>query len=79
VYYNWVKFHKNSIGSLVGVALAKYMDGQGDSYIPHQTLFAGGIINLVSRGFLCDNCLTHQLGAPIMRVLEFFASNIEIT
>jgi hypothetical protein len=25
VYYNCVKFHKNSIGSLVGVALTRYM------------------------------------------------------
>ena len=48
MYYNCVKFHKNSISSLVGVALTRYMDGrtdgQGDSYIPSQTLFAGGII-----------------------------------
>jgi hypothetical protein len=71
VYYNWVKFHKNSIGSLVGVALAKYMDGQGDSYIPHQTLFAGGIINLVSRGFLCDNCLTHHIELQIVAADSF--------
>jgi hypothetical protein len=51
VYYNCVKFHKNSISSLVGVALTRYMDGQVDSYIPPlpppQTLFAGGIIILV--------------------------------
>jgi hypothetical protein len=25
VYYNCVKFHKNSIGSLVGVAFTRYM------------------------------------------------------
>jgi hypothetical protein len=25
VYYNCVKFHKNSISSLVGVALTRYM------------------------------------------------------
>ena len=47
MYYNCVKFHKNSISNLVGVALTRYMDGrtdgQGDSYIPPQTLFAGGI------------------------------------
>jgi hypothetical protein len=28
VYYNCVKFHKNSISSLVGVALTRYMDGR---------------------------------------------------
>ena len=44
VYYKCVKFHKNPISRLGGVALARYMDRQGDSYIPPQTLFAGGII-----------------------------------
>ena len=48
VYYKCVKFHKNPISCLGGVALTRYMDGwtdgQGDSYIPPQTLFAGGII-----------------------------------
>jgi hypothetical protein len=44
VYYKCAKFHKNPISRLGGVALARYMDGQGDSYIPPQTLFAGGII-----------------------------------
>ena len=51
MYYKCVKFHKNPISRL-GVALTRYMDGrtdewtdgQGDSYIPPQTLFAGGII-----------------------------------
>jgi hypothetical protein len=43
VYYKCVKFHKNPISGLGGVALIRYMDGQGDSYIPPQTLFAGGI------------------------------------
>ena len=47
-----VKLHKNSIGSLVGVALTRYMDGQTDGRTdrvipiyppPPQTLFAGGI------------------------------------
>jgi hypothetical protein len=48
VYYKCVKFHKNPISRLGGVALTRY--GQGDSYIPHQTLFAGGIqiLNLIS-------------------------------
>ena len=45
VYYKYAKFHKNPISGLV--ALTRYMDGrtdgQGDSYIPPQTLFAGGI------------------------------------
>ena len=30
MYYNCVKFHKNSISSLVGVALTRYMDGRTD-------------------------------------------------
>jgi hypothetical protein len=29
VYYNCVKFHKNSISSLVGVALTRYMKEYG--------------------------------------------------
>ena len=52
VYYKWVKFHKNPISRLGGVALTRYMDGrsdgQGDSYIPPQTLFAGGINIILS-------------------------------
>ena len=52
VYYNCVKFHKTPISRWGGVALTRYMDGrtdrrtdgQGDYYIPTQTLFAGGII-----------------------------------
>jgi hypothetical protein len=47
VYYKCAKFHKNPISGLGGVALTRYMDGrtdgQGDSYISPQTLFAGGI------------------------------------
>jgi hypothetical protein len=35
VYYKCVKFHKNPISRLGGVALTRYMDGH---------LFAGGII-----------------------------------
>jgi hypothetical protein len=30
VYYNCVKFHKNSISRLGGVALTRYMDGRTD-------------------------------------------------
>ena len=54
MYYKCVKFHKNPISGLGGVALTRYMerrtdrrtDGQGDSYIPPppQTFFAGCII-----------------------------------
>jgi hypothetical protein len=53
VYYNCVKFHKNSISRLGGVALTRYMDrrknGRTDRVIPiypppPQTLLAGGII-----------------------------------
>ena len=59
MYYKCVKFHKNPISGLGGVALIRYMDGrtdvttdertdgrtdgQGDSYISQQTLFAGSI------------------------------------
>jgi hypothetical protein len=50
VYYKCEKFHKNPISGLGGVALTRYMDeqtdGQGDSYIPSQTLFAGDVIPL---------------------------------
>jgi hypothetical protein len=38
VYYKFVKFHKNPISGLGGVALTRYMDGQGDSYIPPTNL-----------------------------------------
>jgi hypothetical protein len=31
VYYKCVKFHKNPISGLGGVALTRYRDGQGDS------------------------------------------------
>ena len=34
MYYKGVKFHKNPISGLGGVALTRYMDGRGDSYIP---------------------------------------------
>ena len=87
MYYKCVKFHKNPISRLGGVALTRYMDGrmdkmipiyppnfvcggynnkpfrrsctykdnvhgwtdgrtvgQGDSYIPPETLFAGGMM-----------------------------------
>jgi hypothetical protein len=30
-YYKCVKFHKNPISGLGGVALTRYMDGRGDS------------------------------------------------
>jgi hypothetical protein len=43
VYYKCVMFHKNPISGLGGVALTRYMDGRGDSYIPPQTLIAGSI------------------------------------
>jgi len=60
VYYKCVKFHKNPISRLGAVVLTRYMnrrtdgwtDGQGDSYIPSQTLFAGGIITLFMNGKL---------------------------
>ena len=53
VYYKCIKFHKNPLSGLGGVALTRYMDGQTDwrtdrvipIYPPPQTLFAGGIIS----------------------------------
>ena len=64
MYYKCVKFHKNPISGLGGVAFTRYMDGrtdgltdgrtdgrtdgQGDYYIPSQTLFAGGIIKMLN-------------------------------
>jgi hypothetical protein len=49
VYYKCVKFHKNPISRLGGVALTRYMDGrrdertdgQGDSYIPPKLCLRG--------------------------------------
>ena len=52
VYLQMCKIHENPISRLGGVAPTRYMDmdgrtdGQGDSNVPPQTLFAGGIINL---------------------------------
>ena len=54
MYYKCVKFHKNPISGLGGVALTRYMDGwtdgrtdgrtdgQGDSYIPLPKFVCGG-------------------------------------
>ena len=45
VYYKCVKFHKNPISRLGGVALTRYMDGRTGWFLyTPQTLFAGGII-----------------------------------
>jgi hypothetical protein len=64
VYYKCVKFHKNPISGLGGVALTRYLDGRTNGrtdrvipIYPSQTLFAGGIINprgnrMVSGGFI---------------------------
>jgi hypothetical protein len=56
VYYKCVKFHKNPMNGLGGVALTRYMDGrtdgqtdgrdgrtdgQGDSYIPSKLCLRG--------------------------------------
>ena len=57
VYYKCVKFHKNPISRLGGVALTRYMDrrtdGQGDSYIPPPKK------NLCLRGVLRGNRTTN--------------------
>jgi hypothetical protein len=34
VYYKFLKFHKNPISRLGGVALTRYMDGRTDRVIP---------------------------------------------
>jgi hypothetical protein len=51
VYYKCVKFHKNPISRLGGVALTRYMDGrtdgQGDSYIPPPKLCLRGYKNVL--------------------------------
>ena len=47
VYYKCVKFHKNPISRLGGVALTRYMDGQGDSYIPPPNFVCGGYNKLI--------------------------------
>jgi hypothetical protein len=44
VYYKCVKFHKNPISGLGGVALTRYMDGRTGWFLyTPQTLCAGGI------------------------------------
>jgi uncharacterized RmlC-like cupin family protein len=49
VYYNCLKFHKNSISSLVGVALTRYMDGRTGRflYIP-PNFVCGGYNNKIA-------------------------------
>ena len=63
VYYKCLKFHKNPISGLGGVALTRYMDGQtdgqGDSHIPPQTLFAVGIIIGISQQTVSTTCLIY--------------------
>jgi hypothetical protein len=45
VYYKCVKFHKNPISRLGGVALTRYMGERTGWFLyTPQTLFAGGII-----------------------------------
>ena len=66
MYCKCVKFHKNPISGLGGVALTRYMDGrtdgQGDSYISPQTLFAGGIITISYIGTLFKFLLIQDSG-----------------
>jgi hypothetical protein len=48
VYYKCVKFHKNPISGLGGVALTRYMDGRTGWFLyTTQTLFAGGINTVI--------------------------------
>jgi hypothetical protein len=65
VYYKCVKFHKNPISGLGGVALTRYMDGWTDRvipiYPPPPNFVGGGIITpiqfrhitLVKMNFIC--------------------------
>ena len=52
MYYKCVKFHKNPISGLGGIALTRHMDdgrmdGQGDSYVPPKLcLREGGYKNV---------------------------------
>jgi hypothetical protein len=47
VYYKCVKFHKNPISGIGGVALTRYMDGRMDRVIPiYPPNFVCGGINI---------------------------------
>ena len=51
VYYKCIKFHKNPISRWGGVALTRYMDGRGDSYIPPQNFVCGDYKNTCNKLF----------------------------
>jgi hypothetical protein len=55
VYYNCVKFHKNSISSLEGVVLTRYMDGQTGWFLYTPPNFVCGGYN--KRSKTCTDAL----------------------
>ena len=59
VYYKCVKFHKNPISRLGGVALTRYMDGRTDRvipiYPPKLCLRGGGYNNLTNTVIIVDD------------------------
>jgi hypothetical protein len=71
VYYKCVKFHKNPISSLEGVALTRYMDGRTDRVIPiyPPNFVCGGIIKLQKNSEF-RNGLCTVLFAPPEAVLK---------
>jgi hypothetical protein len=69
VYYKCVKFHKNPISRLGGVALTRYMDGRtdgrtdgkGDSYIPPNFVCGGYKKKCSSQSSLIDTLVRAKL------------------
>jgi hypothetical protein len=75
VYYKGVKFHKNPISGLGGVALTRYMDGRGDSYIPPNFVcwgYAGADPGFQVRGGAHLKKLRRTEGGACFRKVHFF-------
>jgi hypothetical protein len=60
VYYNCVKFHKNPISGLGGVALTRYMDGRTDRVIP-----------IYPPNFVCGGYNYHAISLKILELKIF--------
>jgi hypothetical protein len=56
MYYNCVKFHKNSISSLVGVALTRYMDGWTDGRTDYHTPYQPEMLGLLTLWLIWAYC-----------------------
>jgi hypothetical protein len=55
VYYKCVKFHKNPISGLGGVALTRYMDGRTDRLIPiYPPNFVCGLLDFYETLHICS-------------------------